>query len=46
MLEGRAKGPTQARRMGHKESHEVQGQIQNAMLGQEELLEVTQRTED
>lgn len=31
--------------MGHKESHEVQGQMKNATPGQEELLEVTQ-TED
>lgn len=45
MLEGRAKGSTQAGRMGHKESHKVQGQIKNATPGKEELLEVAQRTE-
>lgn len=46
MLEGRAKGPPQAGRMGHKESHKVQGQVKNATPGLEELLEVAQRTED
>lgn len=46
MLEGREKGPTQAGRMGHKKSHQIHGQIKNATPGKEELLEVTQRTED